>query len=269
MNGFFASRGMELLPLRRNVIQTQPDIKPQDLYTQLVELRQKRHSWAHISQLLGSKYSPDELSHLYHSRQPYKSVVYLNVDQFNHLQSLVQMYGEDWPRLSQLLQIQAYDLEKNWRGYSLHTKITSIWQDSECLLLGFCRALGVCCRTSALIIGTKLPLQCRRKNLKDEWKPIITTQLSGQNLVWLADKRHYYMADSQLHAVGVNDESMEVLRSLVQLAGMDGVDSLRLVGLARQMCPKVDAAVVGLAVVDLLSKHRLFAAGQQHFARQN
>ncbi|KAJ2646257.1 hypothetical protein GGH99_008097, partial [Coemansia sp. RSA 1285] len=94
-------------------------------------------------------------------------LAYLNVDQFYALQNLMRQHGDsDWAMLGQLMGIRPADLAKNWDGYSVNTRVTRQWTKDEMELLATCRQMGICCRTTAKIIGTKLPLQCRRKTLK-------------------------------------------------------------------------------------------------------
>ncbi|KAJ2720874.1 hypothetical protein GGI07_004352 [Coemansia sp. Benny D115] len=88
------------------------------------------------------------------------------VNQFLMLQELVKQHGEDWPAIAAEIGIRSADLEQNWRGYSVSTQITREWTCDETATLALCRKLGVSCRASALIIGTKLPLQCRRKTIR-------------------------------------------------------------------------------------------------------
>ncbi|KAJ2681974.1 hypothetical protein H4R19_007221, partial [Coemansia spiralis] len=61
--------------------------------------------------------------------------------------------------------IRGRDLANNWVGYSLATEITKVWTYDEMVILYLCRTLNIDCRRTAKIIYTKLPLQCRRKNL--------------------------------------------------------------------------------------------------------
>ncbi|KAJ1906901.1 hypothetical protein LPJ81_001084 [Coemansia sp. IMI 209127] len=100
-----------------------------------------------------------------HAR-PLIKLAYLNVDQFYALQQLMREHGEDWALLGHVMGIRPADLSKNWEGYSVDTRVTRQWTREEMELLAICRQMGICCRTSAKIIGTKLPLQCRRKTLK-------------------------------------------------------------------------------------------------------
>ncbi|KAJ2553878.1 hypothetical protein GGH95_005606, partial [Coemansia sp. RSA 1836] len=94
-------------------------------------------------------------------------LAYLNVDQFKQLQRLVSEYGQsNWDLLGELMEVRPGDLQKNWLGYSVATVITRPWSRAEIEVLALCRAIGVCCRTTAKLIGTKLPLQCRRKTIK-------------------------------------------------------------------------------------------------------
>ncbi|KAJ2584488.1 hypothetical protein EV177_010073, partial [Coemansia sp. RSA 1804] len=79
----------------------------------------------------------------------------------------MRQHGDsDWAMLGQLMGIRPADLAKNWDGYSVDTRVTRQWTKDEMELLATCRQMGICCRTTAKIIGTKLPLQCRRKTLK-------------------------------------------------------------------------------------------------------
>ncbi|KAJ2798643.1 hypothetical protein H4R21_003846, partial [Coemansia helicoidea] len=94
-----------------------------------------------------------------------RTLNYLNRDQFIQMQSLIHDYGEDWERLSKMMGIRPRDLSKNWIGHSLATEITKAWTHDEMVILYLCRELDICCRRTAKIISTKLPLQCRRKNL--------------------------------------------------------------------------------------------------------
>ncbi|KAJ2388006.1 hypothetical protein GGI23_006152, partial [Coemansia sp. RSA 2559] len=98
--------------------------------------------------------------------RPLIKLAYLNVDQFYALQQLMREHGEDWALLGHVMGIRPADLAKNWEGYSVDTRVTRQWTREEMELLATCRQMGICCRTSAKIIGTKLPLQCRRKTLK-------------------------------------------------------------------------------------------------------
>ncbi|KAJ2161023.1 hypothetical protein GGF46_001825 [Coemansia sp. RSA 552] len=95
-----------------------------------------------------------------------KSLAYLNADEFETLQELVRTHGEDWELLGRLMHIRPVDLAKNWPGYSPDTVITRPWTTPETVILDICRNTGIDCRTTAKIIGTKLPLQCRRKTIK-------------------------------------------------------------------------------------------------------
>ncbi|KAJ1662546.1 hypothetical protein EV178_005793 [Coemansia sp. RSA 1646] len=97
---------------------------------------------------------------------PLIKLAYLNVDQFYALQQLMREHGEDWEVLGRMMGIRPADLAKNWEGYSVETRVTRQWTRDEMELLATCRQMGICCRTTAKIIGTKLPLQCRRKTLK-------------------------------------------------------------------------------------------------------
>ncbi|KAJ2237359.1 hypothetical protein IWW45_001045 [Coemansia sp. RSA 485] len=93
---------------------------------------------------------------------------YINIDQFFELQRLIRMHGEDWNKLGQLMDMRGSDLSSCWNGYTVDSKVTREWTSGEMDILGLCRELGIPCRLSSKIIGTKLPLQCRRKILKKE-----------------------------------------------------------------------------------------------------
>ncbi|KAJ1643861.1 hypothetical protein LPJ64_004413 [Coemansia asiatica] len=91
---------------------------------------------------------------------------YINIDQFFELQRLIRIHGEDWNKLGQLMSMRGSDLSACWNGYTVDSKVTREWTSGEMEILGLCRELGIPCRLSSKIIGTKLPLQCRRKILK-------------------------------------------------------------------------------------------------------
>ncbi|KAJ1816880.1 hypothetical protein LPJ75_001881 [Coemansia sp. RSA 2598] len=93
---------------------------------------------------------------------------YINIDQFFELQRLIRVHGEDWNKLGQLMNMRGSDLSACWNGYTVDSKVTREWTAGEMEILGLCRELGIPCRLSSKIIGSKLPLQCRRKILKKD-----------------------------------------------------------------------------------------------------
>ncbi|KAJ2395024.1 hypothetical protein GGI05_001777 [Coemansia sp. RSA 2603] len=93
---------------------------------------------------------------------------YINIDQFFELQRLIRVHGEDWNKLGQLMNMRGSDLSSCWNGYTVDSVVTREWTRGEMEILGLCRELGIPCRLSSKIIGSKLPLQCRRKILKKD-----------------------------------------------------------------------------------------------------
>ncbi|KAJ2776417.1 hypothetical protein GGI15_004854 [Coemansia interrupta] len=93
---------------------------------------------------------------------------YINIDQFFELQRLIRLHGEDWNKLGQLMNMRGSDLSACWNGYTVDSVVTREWTKGEMDILGLCRELGIPCRLSSKIIGSKLPLQCRRKILKKD-----------------------------------------------------------------------------------------------------
>ncbi|KAJ1720054.1 hypothetical protein LPJ53_005269 [Coemansia erecta] len=93
---------------------------------------------------------------------------YINIDQFFELQRFIRLHGEDWNKLGQLMNMRGSDLSACWNGYTVDSVVTREWTKGEMEILGLCRELGIPCRLSSKIIGSKLPLQCRRKILKKD-----------------------------------------------------------------------------------------------------
>ncbi|KAJ1890240.1 hypothetical protein LPJ66_007595 [Kickxella alabastrina] len=115
-------------------------------------------------------------------------MTYFNVDQFYEAQRLIRRHGENWLLIGQIMGIRGGDLAENWRGYSVHSRITREWTASETEILALCRQLGIPCRMASRIIGSKLPLQCRRKTLKKPETSSVEEQEKGADQADLQEK---------------------------------------------------------------------------------
>ncbi|KAI8320587.1 hypothetical protein GQ54DRAFT_298558 [Martensiomyces pterosporus] len=91
------------------------------------------------------------------------SIVHLTLGQFYTMQRLVRKHGENWDLIAAHLGIRQRDLKRCWRGYSVNSRVTTKWTDQETELLCQCVDANIDIVEAALIIGTKIPRQCRYK----------------------------------------------------------------------------------------------------------
>ncbi|KAJ2743221.1 hypothetical protein GGI20_003905 [Coemansia sp. BCRC 34301] len=273
-----------------------------DLFARISECRANGLTWQDISESsLDNGLSASQLSYLFYRRlsehpstqpkaeerpiraTPYASkrrartpralkagsleqtkLAYLNVDQFKQLQRLVLEYGdENWDLLGELMMVRAGDLQKNWVGYSVHTVITRVWTREEIEVLALCRAIGVCCRTTAKLIGTKLPLQCRRKTVKPhDCQPPTSVHCPPNGPMYLVSSKKGVR--DLCFEIGVG--GLAVARDIVrEHRGGQGMSAGigRVLELAFAALPMYSRQAVSMCMLALLASHPDYEAGQQ------
>ncbi|KAJ2816746.1 hypothetical protein IWW50_006394, partial [Coemansia erecta] len=135
------------------------------------------------------------------------------------------------------------------------------WTKPEMEILALCRSLGISCRTTAKIIATKLPLQCRRKTIK---KHHISTSKGAEKTAELADSDAEDDAESDHESI----EDISLLRPLqleddaealddnddqdddIKWSTGHGIASYE----PQLLMPTADSAVVSLQVERLMSE---------------
>ncbi|KAJ2488777.1 hypothetical protein IWW37_004530 [Coemansia sp. RSA 2050] len=196
-------------------------------------------------------------------KEPSK-LAYLNVDQFKQLQRLVAAHGEDWELISGAMDVRVSDLQKNWRGYSSATNITRPWSRSEIELLALCRAIGVCCRTTAKIIGTKLPLQCRRKTIKhvDCLQPTsVHCPPNGPMYLVTTSKRAAVSPMAGQQTV-VDPVSVATAREIVRRHA-SALSIRQMLELAQAALPRYSRQSVNMCMLAIIGSHPDYESGQQ------
>ncbi|KAJ2861903.1 hypothetical protein GGH94_004609 [Coemansia aciculifera] len=203
-------------------------------------------------------------------------LAYLNVDQFKQLQRLVSEYGEgNWDLISGIMAIRAGDLQKNWRGYSVATVITRQWTRGEIEMLALCRAIGVCCRTTAKLIGTKLPLQCRRKTIKhSDCLPATSVHCPPNGPMYLVTAQQQPSSSLAIsHAFGlqqsqgqieIDQASLAIAREIVNrhtCPHSSGVSHI--LELAHRALPAYSQQTVNMCMLAILGSHPDYESGQQ------
>ncbi|KAJ2840374.1 hypothetical protein FBU31_000471 [Coemansia sp. 'formosensis'] len=214
-------------------------------------------------------------------RQAEAKLAYLNVDQFKQLQRLVSEYGESWDLISSIMGVRAGDLQKNWRGYSPRTIITRPWTRGEIEILSLCRAIGVCCRTTAKLIGTKLPLQCRRKTVKPaDCLPstsvhcppngpmyLVTAQKHQPSSSLAISRAFGLQQDCQAAQIEVDKGSLAVAREIVRLHASSvhepGAGVRHMLELAHEAMPGYSQRTVDMCMLAILGSHPDYESGQQ------
>ncbi|KAJ2460480.1 hypothetical protein GGI02_005752, partial [Coemansia sp. RSA 2322] len=202
-------------------------------------------------------------------------LAYLNVDQFKQLQRLIMLHGEnDWDYLSGEMDIRAGDLKKNWVGYTTSTVITRTWSAEEIEMLAVCRAISISCRTTAKLIGTKLPLQCRRKTIKPAFLVAPTTvhySADGGFMHLIAAKSGgaaSHATDPHSDRIVVDRESLDVAREIIRthVNGLSLQQSFagvrHVLAVARAALPALSQQTVDMCVLSILSTHPSYEAGQ-------
>ncbi|KAJ2635407.1 hypothetical protein GGF44_003333 [Coemansia sp. RSA 1694] len=208
-------------------------------------------------------------------------LAYLNVDQFKQLQRLVSEYGQsNWDLLGELMEVRPGDLQKNWLGYSVATVITRPWSRAEIEVLALCRAIGVCCRTTAKLIGTKLPLQCRRKTIKqpEYCLPATSVHCPPNGPMYLVVSRQQQQQQQQHGDDGgqieIDQNSLAIAREIVRChtssaeqhchsPGSTTSGVWHILELAHDALPAYSRQTVSMCMLALLGSHPDYESGQQ------
>ncbi|KAJ2450241.1 hypothetical protein GGF42_004542 [Coemansia sp. RSA 2424] len=204
-------------------------------------------------------------------------LAYLNVDQFKQLQRLVSEYGQsNWDLIGELMEVRPGDLQKNWLGYSVATVITRPWSRAEIEVLALCRAIGVCCRTTAKLIGTKLPLQCRRKTIKqpEYCLPATSVHCPPNGPMYLVVSRQQQQQHGDDGQIEIDQNSLAIAREIVRChtssaeqhchsPGSTTSGVWHILELAHDALPAYSRQTVSMCMLALLGSHPDYESGQQ------
>ncbi|KAJ2053053.1 hypothetical protein H4S04_000926 [Coemansia sp. S16] len=275
------------------------------LYSRICEYRASGMTWQDMSEAFstidGGGLSATHLAYFYFRRHPqqqsipvashrfvpytvkkssrksdsteHAKLAYLNVDQFKQLQRLVSECGEhNWEVISGIMAIRSGDLQKNWRGYTVHTNITRQWTRSEIEILALCRAIGVCCRTTAKLIGTKLPLQCRRKTIKhSDCIPATSVHCSANGPMYLVTSQQQPTSLAISHAFGLQQIQGQIEIDVASLAIARDIANTSvhssgvrpILELAHRALPGYSQQTVNMCMLAILGSHPDYESGQQ------